>query len=100
MLPENVPADGSKATESAGEGIHAMAAHAPNARKGGNIAQPRYGGCCANGGRLIAGRDAAHLDDHSRKFVWRWEAAPTWSQMALHMQRLTAMMPQRKQECA
>jgi hypothetical protein len=79
-----------------------MAAHAPNARKGdgGNIAQPRYGGCCANGGRLIAGRYAAHLDDHSRKFVWRWEAAPTWSQMALHMQRLTAMMPQRKQECA
>ena len=77
-----------------------MAAHAPNARKGDGetIAQRRRCCCCANGGRLSAGRDAAHLNDHSRKSVWQWEAAPTWSRPAFHVQHLAAMTLERKQE--
>jgi len=77
-----------------------MAAHAPNAGKGdgGTIAQRWRCGCCANGRRLIAGWDAAHRDDYSRKSVWQWEAAPTWSRPAFHVQHLAAMTPERKQE--
>jgi len=72
-----------------------MAAHAPNARKDHcrHIAQRRHDGRCADGGRLIAGRDAAHLDHHSMTFVRQWEAGPSWTRPAFRMEHLTAMMP-------